>query len=152
VKINRQKRQKKILELIGTNNVETQDELTKMLIDAGFNVTQATVSRDIHHMKLTKIAYAGGYKYELPVQRNQAELLKLKRVFVDGFVSMENAGNLLVIRTFNGMAMAVAAALDSMNLPEVVGCIAGDDAIFCATKSEETAVHLMEKLKRAMER
>ena len=147
------KRQATILELVCEHEIETQSELTKMLAQAGFDVTQATVSRDIHEMKLTKIATAkGGYKYALPPQYDQAGMARLKRVFLDGFVSMDYAGNLLVIRTFNGMAMAVGAALDGgMNLPEMVGCIAGDDVVMCATKSEQAAINLMEKLKRVIQ-
>ena len=150
------KRQAKILELMREHEIETQSELTRMLAKEGFDVTQATVSRDIHEMKLTKIpakAKASGtnYKYALPPQQDQTGITRLKRVFWDGFVSMDNAGNLLVIRTFNGMAMAVAAALDGMALPEVVGSIAGDDVVMCATKSENEAIALMEKLKRVMQ-
>lgn len=146
------KRQSKILELVREYEIETQAELTKLLAEAGFDVTQATVSRDIHEMKLTKISSAGqGYKYALPLQQDQEGIARLKRVFWDGFVSMDNAGNLLVIRTFNGMAMAVGAALDGIPLPEIVGCIAGDDVVMCATKSEQNAIELMEKLKRVMQ-
>jgi len=143
-------RQAKILDIIREKEVETQGELTKYLSAAGFDVTQATVSRDIHEMKLTKIAGTSGYRYALPSRRDTAGLARLRRVFSDGFVSMDYAGNLLVIRTFNGMAMAVAAALDGFNLPEMVGCIAGDDVVMCAVKSEQEAVLLMEKLKRVM--
>jgi len=146
------KRQAKILELVREYEIETQAELTKLLADCGFDVTQATVSRDIHEMKLTKISSAGqGYKYALPPQQDQEGISRLKRVFWDGFVSMDTAGNLLVIRTFNGMAMAVGAALDGIPLPEIVGCIAGDDVVMCATKSEQDAIELMEKLKRVMQ-
>ena len=146
------KRQAKILELVREYEIETQSDLTKLLSDAGFEVTQATVSRDIHEMKLTKISTSGlGYKYALPPQQDQSGIDRLKRVFWDGFVSMDNAGNMLIIRTFNGMAMAVGAALDGMPLPEIVGCIAGDDVVMCATKSENDAKALMEKLKRVMQ-
>ena len=146
------RRQSKILDLIRENEVETQTELTRLLAEAGFDVTQATVSRDIHEMKLTKISSAGlGYKYALPSQQDQSGVDRLKRIFWDGFVSMDYAGNMLVIRTFNGMAMAVGAALDAMPLPEVVGTIAGDDVVMCATKSEQDARALMEKLKRVMQ-
>ena len=146
------KRQSKILEIVREQEIETQSELTKVLSQSGFDVTQATVSRDIHEMKLTKIAAGvGGYKYALPPQQDQAGIARLKRIFWDGFVSMDYAGNMLVIRTFNGMAMAVGAALDGINLPEIVGCIAGDDVVMCAAKSEEDAINLMEKLKRVMQ-
>jgi len=146
------KRQSAILELVRKNEIETQYELTQMLSQTGYVVTQATVSRDIHEMKLTKIAIGDGrYKYTVPPQKDHAGIARLKRVFWDGFVSMDYAGNLLVIRTFNGMAMAVGAALDGINLPEIVGCIAGDDVVMCAVKSEEDAITLMEKLKRIMQ-
>lgn len=146
------KRQSKILELIREHEIDTQTELTKLLAQSGYDVTQATISRDIHEMKLTKISAAGGgYKYALPPQEDQEGIGRLKRVFWDGFVSMDYAGNLLVIRTFNGMAMAVAAALDAMQLPEIVGTIAGDDVVMCAVKSEQGAINLMEKLKRVMQ-
>ena len=146
------KRQAKILDLVREYEIDTQGELTRLLSESGFDVTQATVSRDIHEMKLTKISAAGGgYKYALPPRQDQAGIARLKRIFCDGFVSMDYAGNLLIIRTFNGMAMAVAAALDGMALPEVVGSIAGDDVVMCATKSQQEAVALMEKLKRVMQ-
>ena len=147
------KRQAKILELVREHEVETQSELAKLLAKANFDVTQATVSRDIHEMRLTKIptASGGGYKYALPDKQKQVGTTRLKQVFWNGFVSMDYAGNLLVIRTFNGMAMAVAVALDGMDLPEMVGCIAGDDVVMCAVKSESGAIKLMEKLKRVMQ-
>ena len=146
------RRQAKILELVREHEIETQGELTKLLSLEGFNTTQATVSRDIHEIKLTKISAAkGGYKYALPTQQGQGGLVRLKRVFWDGYVSMDNAGNMVVIRTFAGMARAVAAALDAVNLPEIVGTIAGNDVVMCATKSEQAAIDLMEKLKRVMQ-
>lgn len=152
------KRQAKILELVRKYEVETQSELTKLLAESGFDVTQATVSRDIHEMKLTKVAAAGrhgtskvSYKYAAPIQQDRAGLARLQRVFRDGFVSMDYAGNLLIIRTFNGMAMAVAAALDGMSMPKMIGCIAGDDVVMCAVKTESDAIELMEKLKRVVQ-
>ena len=151
------KRQTKILELVQANEIETQSELTRLLASSGFDVTQATVSRDIHEMKLTKIAATdkngrARYKYALPTTQDRAGEVRLRRVFKDGVVSMDYAGNLLIIRTFNGMAMAVGAALDEgLQLPEMVGCIAGDDVVMCATKSEKKAIDLMEKLKKVMQ-
>jgi len=146
------KRQSKILDLVREHEIQTQGDLTKILAQEGFDVTQATVSRDVHEMKLTKVPASGeGYKYALPPQQDQAGSDRLKRVFWDGFVSMDTAGNMLVIRCFNGMAMAVGVALDGMPLPEIVGCIAGDDVVMCATKSEQDAISLMDKLKRVMQ-
>ena len=145
------KRQAKILELVTENEIETQSELTNILARSGFDVTQATVSRDIHEMKMTKMPTARGYRYVMPTKHDQAGEARLKRIFWDSFVSMDYAGNMLVIRTFNGMAMAVGASLDGMYLPEIVGCIAGDDVVMCATKSEKAAINLMDKLKRVMQ-
>jgi len=145
----KQKRQSKIYELVQTMEIETQAELTMLLSQSGFKVTQATVSRDIHEMKLTKTPTSNGtHKYAISASKDEQGMERLKRVFKDGFLSMDYAGNLLVIRTFNGMAMAVAAALDAMCFPEVLGSIAGDDVIMCAVKTEEQAVALMEKIRQ----
>jgi transcriptional regulator of arginine metabolism len=142
-------RQAKIYELIRTREIETQGELTELLKEAGFDVTQATVSRDIHEMKLTKLpSTSGGHKYASATPQDEQDMARLNRVFRDGLVSIDFAGNLLVIRTFNGMAMAVAAALDAMRFPEIVGSIAGDDVVMCVVKTQEQAVALMEKLKK----
>ena len=141
------KRQAKIRELIASNEIETQGELNRLLFEAGFEVTQATVSRDIHELKLTKMPSTnGGHKYALSHQQDAYSMERFKRVFRDGFVSMDCAQNLLVIRTLTGMAMAVAAALDAMGYPEILGSIAGDDVLICVVKTEEQITTLMEKL------
>jgi transcriptional regulator of arginine metabolism len=138
-----------IKELIQTHEVYTQSELTRLLSEAGLTVTQATVSRDIHELKLTKTASADGtLKYSLAARPEEQDMSRFNRVFNDGFVSMDYAGNTLVIRTFNGMAMAVAAALDAMNFPEVLGSVAGDDVIICVVRTESQAMALMEKLRK----
>jgi transcriptional regulator of arginine metabolism len=143
------KRQAKLIELIQQREVGTQSELTLLLSEAGFNVTQATVSRDIRELKLTKTPSANGdVKYSMSAALDDQGMERLSRVFSDGFVSMDNAGNILVIRTYNGMANAVAAALDAMRLPEVMGSVAGDDVIFCVARTPEQIVTLMEKLKK----
>lgn len=137
----------KVVEIIQNYDVETQEELAGRLRDAGFAVTQATVSRDIRELKLTKVSASGGrQKYILLRQEGENLEDKYSRVFRDGFVSMDMAQNILVIRTVSGMAMAVAAALDAMKFPEVVGCIAGDDTIFAAVRSVEETQFLTEKL------
>ena len=144
-------RQATILSLIRNRDIERQVELTQKLAEAGFDVTQATVSRDIHEMRLTKVPdQSGGYKFAQPYQHTDADLKRLHRVFRDGFVSMDTAGNLLVLRTFNGMAMAVATSIDGFGFSEVVGTVAGDDVVFCAVKSESDAVSLMERLRRVV--
>lgn len=146
-------RQAKILELIVKNEIGTQEELTAKLEEAGFNATQATISRDIREMKLTKIADSAG-KLRYVAYRSTDDDMNEKyiRIFLDGFVSMDNAGNILVVKTVSGMAMAVAAALDHMDFPEIVGSIAGDDTIMCAIRSLDDTVSLMGKLKRLIEK
>ena len=142
------KRQSKIVELIRDNDIETQDKLVEMLNDEGFNVTQATVSRDLRELRLTKVASEnGGQKYALLHSDDVQISERLARVFRDGVISMDYAQNIIVIKTLNGMAMAVAAALDSMGNSEVMGTIAGDDTIFCVVKTEQKAIKLMERLK-----
>ena len=146
-------RQAKILELIVKNEIGTQEELTAKLEEAGFNATQATISRDIREMKLTKIADSAG-KLRYVAYRSTDDDMNEKyiRIFLYGFISMDNAGNILVVKTVSGMAMAVAAALDHMDFPEIVGSIAGDDTIMCAIRSLDDTVSLMGKLKRLIEK
>ena len=124
-------------------------EWESFINNAGFKVTQATVSRDIRDLKLTKISVSGGrQKYVIHRQEEPEMNEKYIRVLRDGYVSMDMAQNILVIKTVSGMAMAVAAAVDAMKWHEVVGCIAGDDTIMCAIRtSEETSV-VMEKIRR----
>ncbi|NLP46611.1 MAG: arginine repressor [Epulopiscium sp.] len=142
-------RQSKILQLIKKYEIETQEELANQLIASGFQVTQATISRDIRELKLTKITTStGGQKYAVLNPQEQHISNKLIRVFRDAFVSMDRAQNILVIKTLTGMAMAVAAALDAMNFHEIIGCIAGDDTIFCAIRTEEDTLEVMKKLQR----
>lgn len=140
-------RHAKIIEVIQKYEVGTQEELAGRLREAGFQVTQATVSRDIRELKLSKIPAAGGGQRYIALKQDDGHMDgKFLRVLTDGFVSMEPAQNLLVMRTVSGMAMAVAASLDALKFEEIVGCIAGDDTIFLATRSVEDARRLMEKI------
>ena len=130
-------RRSKIIELIGKYQIETQEELAEHLEQAGYSVTQATISRDIRELKLTKVPIGDGarQKYTL-LQEKEADLFqKYVRVLQDGLLSMDAAENLLVIKTLSGMAMAVAAAIDNLELSGVVGTIAGDDTVMCAIHS-----------------
>ena len=146
-------RQETILDLIRKKDVETQEELAELLREDGFKVTQATVSRDIRELELTKVSASdGGQKYVQMAGGGPGMEDRYIRVLRDGFVSMDVAVNLLVLRTESGMAMAVAAALDNLSLPEVVGCIAGDDTIFVATRSEGDASALSERISGLLER
>ena len=117
--------------------------LADLLNKAGFNVTQATVSRDIRELKLTKATMQSGkQKYVATAKESSFVTERLNRVFRDGIVSIDYAQNIVVIKTLVGMAMAVAAALDSMENSEIMGTIAGDDTIFCVVKNESKAVKL----------
>ena len=139
-------RHKKILDLIKENAISTQEELASALNQAGYNVTQATVSRDIRELNLTKTTADGIPRYVV-FQGDDSNLSKKYiRVLKDGFVNMNMAQNILVIKTVPGMAMAVCAALDAMHLYEIVGTIAGDDTIMCACKTSEQAVSVVNKL------
>ena len=139
-------RHAKILEIIGKYDVETQEELAARLLQEGYAVTQATVSRDIRELKLTKVALSSGRQKYAAITEQQKDLSKYIRVFKDGFRSMDMAQNILVIKTVSGMAMAVAAALDAMECHEIVGSIAGDDTIMCAIRTVEDTMVLMKRL------
>ena len=146
------KRQTKMLELIKKHDIETQEELSDYLQKEGYQVTQATVSRDIRELKLTKVAMSNGrQKYADLTEANEDLSEKYTRVFRDAFVSMDMAQNILVIKTVSGMAMAVAAAIDAMHLHEIVGCIAGDDTIMCAVRSVDDTIAVMSRLGKLVE-
>lgn len=146
------KRQTKMLELIKKHDIETQEELSDYLQKEGYQVTQATVSRDIRELKLTKVAMSNGrQKYAALTEANEDLSEKYTRVFRDAFVSMDMAQNILVIKTVSGMAMAVAAAIDAMHLHEIVGCIAGDDTIMCAVRSVDATIAVMSRLRKLVE-
>lgn len=146
MKINRHA---KIVELVNKYHIETQEELADRLNQEGYKVTQATVSRDIRDLKLTKVQTEAGRQKYAVLQKSESKLTeKYGRILRDGFISMDVAQNILVIKTVSGMAMAVAAAIDDMNWHEVVGCIAGDDTIMCAIRTVEDAEVVMEKFRR----
>ena len=142
-------RHAKIIELINKNYIETQEELAEYLNKEGFKVTQATVSRDIRDLKLTKVpAENGKQRYAVHQSAEYCMSEKYIRVLKDGFVSMDMAQNILVIKTVAGMAMAVCAAIDAMKWNEVVGSIAGDDTIMCAIRSVDDTIKVMDKISK----
>ena len=146
------RRQSKILELIQKNDIETQEELSAYLVKEGYKVTQATVSRDIREMKLTKVALSNGRQKYVALNDAREDMSeKYVRVFRDGFVSMDMAQNILVIKTVSGMASAVCAAIDAMQIHEIVGSIAGDDTIMCAIRTVDDTVSIMNKLRKIVE-
>ena len=143
------RRHDKIRELISKYEIETQEELAERLNMEGFNVTQATISRDIRELKLSKTPVEGGRQKYVVMHTKETKLSeKYVRVLKDGFESMDMAQNILVIKTVSGMAMAVAAALDNMQCDEIVGSIAGDDTIMCAVRTSAEAQNLLARLKK----
>ena len=140
----KRERHTKIIELVSSMDIETQEELARNLKEAGYNVTQATVSRDIRELNLTKVPSSNGrQKYSFMKSDKDHLNEKYIRILMEGFVSMDMAQNILVIKTVSGMAMAVAAALDAMDCHEIVGSIAGDDTIMCAVRTVEDTTALM---------
>ncbi len=134
------KRHNAILEIIENNDIETQEELISALRDSGFNVTQATVSRDIRELKLTKSMTAGSkYKYVISQATERDGHHIYSSALAASVISIECAMNLIVIKTYPGMAQAVAAGIDAMEIAGVMGCVAGDDTLFIATHSAEGA-------------
>ncbi|MBE5936310.1 MAG: arginine repressor [Lachnospiraceae bacterium] len=141
------KRHNKIIELISNNEIETQEELADLLMQEGHNVTQATVSRDIRELKLSKVSTEDGKQKYAILNNFDIEMSeKYIRVLKDGYLAMEPAQNIVVIRTVTGMGMAVATAIDILEISGIVGCIAGDDTVFCAIKSDDKIQDVMEKL------
>lgn len=145
-------RHQKIIELVGRMRIGTQEELADILNREGYKVTQATVSRDIKELKLSKVAGNDGTQYYQIIEKEeQVYSEKYIRVLREALMSMDTAGNFLVIRTMAGMANAVAAALDQFKLEKIVGTLAGDDTIMCAMKNSQDAVDVKSRIQEIME-
>lgn len=145
----KERRQDTIKRIVETKEIETQDELLEELTKAGFSTTQATISRDIREMKLTKVAAGNGRQKYTLIQNTDTDVMeKYHQVLSAGILNIDHAENLVVVRTVPGMAMAVAAALDNMNLPGLMGCIAGDDTIFCAVRESALCKEMIAGIKR----
>ena len=143
----KQKRHEKIIELIEHYEIETQEELADRLQQEGFRVTQATVSRDIRELRLSKVPGQNGRRKYVLLNRQEHQMAeKYVGILREAFVSMDCAQNILVIKTVSGMAMAVAAALDKIDWKEIVGCIAGDDTVMCAIRTLEDTKTVMTEL------
>lgn len=143
----KQKRQNEIIRLITEYKIGTQEELAMRLREAGFDVTQATVSRDIRELKLSKVQAGDGRQKYVFLRHDESFLGdKYGRVLKEGFASMGMAETLVVVKTVAGMAMAVAAALDAMKLSEIVGTIAGDDCVMMAVRTKEDTEMVMRKI------
>ena len=140
-------RQQKIAELISTQNISTQTELTNKLIQCGFDVTQATVSRDLGEMRVIKTLLPDGtYKYALSGGGEIKINDKLQTVFEQCLMDVDYAMNIVVLKTMSGAAQAVGYALDSFTWEEIVGSIAGDDTIMIVVRNEKSAKQLVAKL------
>lgn len=145
------RRHAKILELIKEYDLETQDELLYHLRDAGFDVTQATVSRDIKELRLVKTLSANGkYKYSTGSETVTDMSAKFYSLFTDSALSVDCAMNMLVIRCMNGMAQAVCASMDSMHWKDFVGTLAGEDTIFVVCRTETAARDTRDELLRLL--
>ena len=146
-------RQDKILELVATHDIETQEELATLLKENGVKVTQATISRDIRELNLTKITAENGRQKYIVLGRGDSEggrTQRYARMLREAVINADTAKNLLVIRTNPGMASVVGAAIDALGLQALVGCLAGDDTVVCAFKEEEDAIFALEELQEKM--
>ena len=142
------KRQLKILEIIQNNDINTQDALLEHLKFAGFDVTQATISRDIREMKLVKVSKGGCYKYAAPEAAPLAS--NLQDIIFNSVIGVDFAVNTVVLKCRTGMAQAACAAFDSIGFDEIVGTIAGDDTIFVLTRSQTAAENLCSVLQEGI--
>lgn len=144
--MNKGQRHIKIRDIIANQEVETQDELVNQLRKSGFNVTQATVSRDIKELHLVKVPMIDGrYKYSLPSDQRFNPLQKLKRALMDSFVSIDYTNNMIVLKTLPGNANAVAVLIDNLDWHEVMGNICGDDTILIICREEKDAAPITER-------
>lgn len=129
-----------MLELISKYEIDTQDELIERLRESGFEVTQATVSRDIRELKISKMTTGKGtYRYVLPKQSISTSNMKFNSALIDALISADYACNIVVLKTHAGLANALAVGLDSMHLENILGCVAGDDTILLVSRSEDSA-------------
>lgn len=140
-------RQIKIRELITKHDISTQDELVERLKELGFNVTQATVSRDIKELELVKVPSANrNYIYSLPADQRFNPLEKLRRLIRDAFVSIDHTSHFIVLKTLPGNAHAVGVLIDNLTWEEIMGTICGDDTCLIICKKEEDAVDVKNRL------
>ncbi|MGW8957879.1 transcriptional regulator AhrC/ArgR [Paenibacillus sp. NPDC055715] len=137
----------KIREIISQQEIETQDDLVEALRKAGFQVTQATVSRDIKELLLIKVPMDDGrYKYSMPSDQRYNPAQKLKRTLGDNFLHIDYTTNLIVMKCLPGTANSIAALLDNIEWPEIMGTISGDDTILIICRSEENSETIVNRL------
>jgi len=142
-------RQNEIIRLITTKDIETQEDLAAELRTKGFKVTQATVSRDIREMRLMKVAAnGGGFKYARPERAEIAVNERLTRILTDSLISVDSSGNIIVVKTLSGSANVAAEAIDTLEWPEILGTIAGDNTVFVITRNEASTLEISEKIRK----
>ena len=140
-------RQAAIVDLITRYEIETQEDMIEKLRAAGYDVTQATVSRDIRELRLSKVQSSnGGYRYVKNTVRQPGANVKFNNAVVDSITSVDYAENIIVLKTYPGLGMAVASGVDALNLPKILGCIGGDDTIMIVTRDKESAKDISEKI------
>ncbi|MBO5204242.1 MAG: arginine repressor [Clostridia bacterium] len=144
-------RQARILEIIAKFEVQTQEEITELLQGEGFKVTQATISRDLKDLKLTKTMSSSGlYRYTASRAHDHMGKVKLNNVMLESIIDVKYSMNNVVIKTFPGLAQAVASSVDSLDIDSILGCVAGDDTIIVVTQDEESSAEISEKIKELM--
>ena len=144
-------RQAKILDIIETNDITTQEELTILLREAGFDATQATVSRDIRDLKLTKSSdRSGAYKYVASDSGQEQSENKYEKILVEAALNSVTASNLVIVKTYAGMANAACAAIDRLSWAEVAGSIAGDNTIFVAIREGKNTAEIIKRFQKMM--
>jgi len=144
-------RQNKIVELITIHEIDTQEKLAELLKNSGFNVTQATVSRDIKELQLVKTPAASGqYKYTLPEQSAKQTSDRYAKIFRDTTQTIAGSGNIIVIKTLTGCANASCEAIDSMEIPHILGTIAGDNTVFIVCDSPKNVPVLISRFEELL--
>ena len=143
-------RQQKILEIIEAYDIDTQDAMIEKLYEAGISATQTTISRDIRELKLVKgMSAKGVYKYILPETKKGNNIPVLNSALTESVVRIEAAENIVVVKTFPGMANALAVCVDSLEKPHIVGSVAGDDTILLVVRNADVAREVAKELKEA---
>lgn len=141
-------RQEKLLELISKYEIDTQDELIERLRESGFEVTQATVSRDIRELNISKMTTGKGtYRYVLPKHTVPTSNLKFNSALIDALIGIDYACNIVVLKTHAGLANALAVGIDAMHLDSILGCVAGDDTILVVSRSEDDAHYIADRIR-----
>ena len=144
------RRHQRILDIVRSKPIQTQEDLSAELAREGMSVTQATISRDIKELRLVKAPVGhGSYRYTVPVDRNIDDInRRIERVFREAVISVEDSDNIVVIKTLEGAAQAIGAIVDDLDWPEVVGSLAGDDTIFVVVKPADKALEIMARFNK----